>query len=192
MWRVTGARRFWRILTFRARWGGSRAYSQYDWTLARLLLLRLWGGGDAGMPLAHCIEVNALTLEDAEGAKLTATWSWAPALVSEAEVRDLAQRWFDALEALVRHAAAPGAGGRSPSDLPLVELSLGEIEWLERQYAPIEDVLPLSPLQEGLLFHALYDAQTPDLYTVQLELGLEGALDSARLERRLKVLLDLN
>src|SRR5437764_13766333 len=42
MWRVTGARRFWRILTFRARWGGSRAYSQYDWTLARFLLLRLW------------------------------------------------------------------------------------------------------------------------------------------------------
>src|SRR6184192_908300 len=152
-----------------------------DWARAPEAV-RLGGGGDAGMPLAHCIEVNALTLEDAEGAKLTATWSWAPALVSEAEVRDLAQRWFDALEALVRHAAAPGAGGRSPSDLPLVVLSLGEIEWLERQYAPIEDVLPLSPLQEGLLFHALYDAQTPDLYTVQLELGLEGALDSARLE----------
>jgi len=27
------------------------------------------------MPLAHCIEVNALTIEDAEGAKLTAHWS---------------------------------------------------------------------------------------------------------------------
>src|SRR5437764_1272238 len=159
-----------------------------DWARAPEAV-RLGGGGDAGMPLAHCIEVNALTLEDAEGAKLTATWSWAPALVSEAEVRDLAQRWFDALEALVRHAAAPGAGGRSPSDLPLVVLSLGEIEWLERQYAPIEDVLPLSPLQEGLLFHALYDAQTPDLYTVQLELGLEGALDSARLEAAVEALL---
>src|SRR5262249_58450560 len=82
----------------------------------------------------------------------------------------------------VRHADAAGAGGRSPSDLPLVSLSQDEIERLERKYARIEEGLPLSPLQEGLLFHALYDAQAADGYTVQLELGLEGALDSGALE----------
>src|SRR5262249_56060591 len=87
-------------------------------------------GGDGAMPLAHCIEVNAFTLEDAEGAKLTAHWSWAAALVTEGDVRDLAQGWFDALEALVQHADAPGAGGRSPSDLPLVGLLQGAVEWL--------------------------------------------------------------
>src|SRR5262249_33228941 len=58
-----------------------------------------------------------------------------------------------------------------------------------RQYPRIEDVLPLSPLQEGLLFHALYDAQAADVYTVQLELGLEGALDSAALEAAVEALL---
>src|SRR5262249_33366711 len=82
-----------------------------------------------------------------------------------------------------------GAGGRSPSDLRLVALTQGEIERLERQYPRIEDVLPLSPLQEGLLFHALYDAQAADVYTVQLELGLEGALDSAALEAAVGALL---
>src|SRR5262249_56490912 len=80
----------------------------------------LGGGGDAAMPLAHCLEVNALTLEEADGAKLTATWSWAPAVVTHAQVRDLAEGWFAALEALVRHAAAPGAGGRGPRGLPVV------------------------------------------------------------------------
>ena len=50
---------------------------------------------------------------------------------------------------------------------------------LEADYPKLEDVLPLSPLQEGLLFHALYDTQGPDLYTVQVVLGLEGPLDSA-------------
>jgi non-ribosomal peptide synthetase component F len=59
-------------------------------------------------------------------------------------------------------------GGRTPSDLPLVALTQTEIEQLEREYPQIEDILPLSPLQEGLLFHALYDAQAPDIYTVQL------------------------
>jgi non-ribosomal peptide synthase protein (TIGR01720 family) len=95
----------------------------------------LGGGGHGDMPLAHALEVNALTLDGAEGSRLSATWSWAPALVSEAEVRDLAQRWFAALEALVRHVDAPDAGGRSPSDLPLVGLSQREIERLERKYA---------------------------------------------------------
>ncbi|MGA8611970.1 MAG: hypothetical protein WB760_09700, partial [Xanthobacteraceae bacterium] len=66
---------------------------------------------------------------------LSASWSWAPALIGEAEVRALAQGWFQALEALVRHAAQPGAGGRTPSDLLLVSLSQAEIERLERAYA---------------------------------------------------------
>ena len=74
--------------------------------------------------------------------------------------------------------AQPGAGGRTPSDVALVDLTQGEIERLERHYQRIEDILPLSPLQEGLLFHALYDARGPDVYTVQLELELEGALDA--------------
>ncbi|HEY1245623.1 MAG TPA: condensation domain-containing protein, partial [Hyphomicrobiaceae bacterium] len=158
-----------------------------DWSVAGDAV-RL-GAGDTAMPLAHALEVNALTLDGAEGPTLTANWSWAPALVSEAEVRDLAERWFAALAALVGHADAPGAGGRTPSDLPLVTLTQAEIERLERLYAPIEDVLPLSPLQEGLLFHALYDAQAPDVYTVQLELTLAGVLESARLEHAAQALV---
>ena len=50
-------------------------------------------------------------------------------------------------------------------------------------------MLPLSPLQEGLLFHALYDAQAPDVYTVQLELDLEGPLDGAALEAAAQALI---
>ena len=54
---------------------------------------------------------------------------------------------------------------------------------------PIEDILPLSPAQEGLLFHALYDGQAPDIYTVQLVLGLEGAVDGAAMEAAVAALL---
>src|SRR5262249_26027756 len=123
------------------------------------------------------------------GATLTATWSWAPALLAEDVVRDLAERWFEALEALVRHVAQPGAGGRTPSDLPLVALSQTAIERLESKYPDLEEVLPLSPLQEGLLFHALYDTQGPDVYTVQLQLDLEGMLDESALEAAVHALV---
>ncbi len=147
------------------------------------------GGGDPALRLAHGLEVNAFTLDATAGATLTAHWSWAPALFSAAAVRDLAERWFMALEALVRHAAVPGAGGRTPSDLPLLALSQAEIERLERAHPQIEDILPLSPLQEGLLFHALYDAQAPDIYTTQLVLGLEGTLEEAVLKTAVRALL---
>ena len=45
----------------------------------------------------------------------------------------------------------------------------------------LADVLPLSPLQEGLLFHARYDDRGADLYNVQVALDLRGPLDAAAL-----------
>ncbi|MFF5207511.1 amino acid adenylation domain-containing protein [Streptosporangium sp. NPDC000396] len=45
----------------------------------------------------------------------------------------------------------------------------------------LEDILPLSPLQHGLFFHALFDEAAPDVYTAQLVLDLAGPLDVARL-----------
>ena len=167
---------------------GRMASEAGDWSAAAEAI---WlGGGDSAMPLAHGLEINALTLDHPDGATLSASWSWAPALLTETEVRELAERWFGALAALVRHVAQPGAGGRSPSDLPLVALTQGEIERLEREHPQLEDILPLSPLQEGLLFHALYDAQAPDVYTVQLDLELVGTLDGAALALAAQALIE--
>ncbi|MEU1087774.1 amino acid adenylation domain-containing protein [Streptomyces sp. NPDC005892] len=53
----------------------------------------------------------------------------------------------------------------------------------------IEDVLPLSSLQSGLLFHALYEEEGPDLYTVQLAVELRGPLDAGRLRTAAGALL---
>jgi non-ribosomal peptide synthase protein (TIGR01720 family) len=93
-----------------------------------------FGGADPAMPLTHALEVNAVALDGADGATLTAIWSFAPALVAEEAVRDLAESWFAALTALVHHTEHAGAGGRSPSDLPLLTLTQDEIERLERAY----------------------------------------------------------
>ncbi|MEU8241045.1 amino acid adenylation domain-containing protein [Actinoplanes missouriensis] len=47
----------------------------------------------------------------------------------------------------------------------------------------LRDVLPLSPLQEGMLFHAQFDAQGTDVYAVQLLIDLDGPLDAGALRR---------
>ncbi|MGP3954202.1 non-ribosomal peptide synthase/polyketide synthase, partial [Streptomyces sp. 7N604] len=54
----------------------------------------------------------------------------------------------------------------------------------------VQDVWPLSPLQEGLLFHAVYDEQGTDVYVEQLVLDLAGDVDSAVLRASWQALLD--
>ncbi|MFG3008183.1 amino acid adenylation domain-containing protein, partial [Streptomyces calvus] len=53
----------------------------------------------------------------------------------------------------------------------------------------IEDVLPLSPLQEGLFFHHLLGGAEDDVYTAQLVIGLHGPVDAALLRASAEQLL---
>jgi len=100
---------------------GSGPQSDAAWPMASEL--EGVASGDPSMPLSHPIEINALTLDGADGPRLSATISFASRLLSEAQVRDLAERWFGALKALVRHVQQDAdAGGRTPSDLALVAL----------------------------------------------------------------------
>ncbi|KUN76450.1 non-ribosomal peptide synthetase [Streptomyces griseoruber] len=143
---------------------------------------------DAGMPLPHAVDLNAVTEDGPDGPRLVANWSWPGALLDAARVRELADTWFRALRALVAHTSGGGGGGLTPSDLAVVavageRIGQDELESLEARWArhALTDVLPLSPLQEGLLFHALYDEETADVYHVQLALALDGRLDRAAL-----------
>ncbi|MBO4138578.1 amino acid adenylation domain-containing protein [Micromonospora tulbaghiae] len=146
------------------------------------------GGADGALAVPHAVEVTAVTRDHADGPHLAATFAWPQTLLAEAEVRALADDWLAALEALVRHAATPGAGGHTPSDL-LLPLSQEEIESIEAARPDATDLLPLSTLQEGLLFHALYDGPDRDVYTVQLCFDLAGELDGAALRDAADALL---
>ncbi|MGW1031999.1 amino acid adenylation domain-containing protein [Streptomyces antibioticus] len=53
----------------------------------------------------------------------------------------------------------------------------------------LEDVLPLTPLQEGLLFHSLYDDEAVDVYNTQLVLELSGEVDAALLRHSAEAVL---
>ncbi|MDJ0382276.1 non-ribosomal peptide synthetase [Streptomyces sp. G-G2] len=149
----------------------------------------LTGAGDAAMPLAYTLELNAAAVEHPEGQRLVASWTWSGELLAEDEVREIAALWFRALEALAAHAALPDAGGLTPSDLPLVTVSQGEIERLEAAPTGLADLLPLSPLQEGLHFHGLYDEAASDVYTIQSVLELHGPVEADALHRAARALL---
>ncbi|MFD7453398.1 amino acid adenylation domain-containing protein [Kitasatospora sp. NPDC059827] len=54
----------------------------------------------------------------------------------------------------------------------------------------LSDILPVAPLQEGLMFHAQYHREELDVYTVQLVLDLAGDLDRSRLRGAVTALLE--
>jgi len=79
--------------------------------------------------------------------------------------------------------AAPAAG------LTLLELDADEAAEVAVAVPDLVDVLPLAPLQAGLLFHAELDTDELDVYSVQFSLDIEGGLDTARLRRAADALL---
>ncbi|MFI2010253.1 condensation domain-containing protein, partial [Streptomyces jumonjinensis] len=146
--------------------------------------------GTAGeYPVMHAIEAEGVVQDSTNGPELTLTLVWPEGLLAEEAARSLADGWAAMLAGLVEHSTGAGAGGRTPSDLPLVSLDQSQIEELEAQVPDLTDVLPVTPLQEGLLFHALFDEHDADVYVEQIDLGLEGPLDTAVLRSAWEALL---
>ncbi|UWE13786.1 non-ribosomal peptide synthase/polyketide synthase [Actinacidiphila bryophytorum] len=104
--------------------------------------------------------------------------------------RDVFRHKSAAALAAVATDTAEHAGHDAGGDL-LDLLDLTADEQAELRGTP-GTVLPLSPLQAGLLFHASFDAgdQGPDVYTVQVSYDVEGPLDAGRLRAAAQALLD--
>ncbi|MGA9675277.1 MAG: amino acid adenylation domain-containing protein, partial [Mycobacterium sp.] len=138
------------------------------------------------MPLAHTVELNAGTVDTDAGPHLHANWTWAPSALDRTQVLRLSQLWFDALAGICAHVRG-GGGGLTPSDIAPASLSQQQIEELQRQYEAA-DILPLTPLQQGLLFHAAQG--NDDLYAVQLDITLSGPLDQHRLRDAMQTVVN--
>nr|PPQ60234.1 hypothetical protein C5F59_28820 [Streptomyces sp. QL37] len=146
---------------------------------------------DADMPVMAAVDVNAAVTDFSDGARLDAAFSFPTGLLGHDDVRELADLWVTALTGLARHVTAgPGGGGRTPSDLPLVTATQAEIEGWEQSYPGLADVWPLTPLQSGLLFHALLADTAVDAYNMQLAFRLTGPVDAFRLRAAGQALLD--
>ncbi|MFI6084258.1 amino acid adenylation domain-containing protein [Streptomyces sp. NPDC051217] len=153
-------------------------------------LAELDAGHDAAMPALCEVDINAMVTDTAAGPRLGAVFGAPAGVLSPAEVRELAELWQAALEGLVRHTAEPGAGGLTPSDVPLVSVSQGELETWEKRYRGLVDVWPLTALQSGLLHHSKLADTDADMYQVQLVFGFEGEVDAARMRAACQALLD--
>lgn len=144
------------------------------------------------MPLMYTVDLNAGIVEgglgEEAGPHLRAGWTWAPSSVTEPQVQRLSQLWFEALAGICAYVRG-GGGGLTPSDIAPAQLSQQQIDELHEQHK-IVDVLPLTPIQEGLLFHTTFaraagaledDGAGIDFYAVQLDITVTGLVDQLRL-----------
>jgi amino acid adenylation domain-containing protein/FkbH-like protein len=82
----------------------------------------------------------------------------------------------------------------TPQMLPLVELQREQIQAIVRTVpggaANVQDVYPLAPLQEGILFHHLLDKEDADPYVIPMLIGVSGKERLDELARALQKVIN--
>lgn len=141
----------------------------------------------ASKAMSEVLALNAFVREDGDP-QLAVEWTAAGRVLDAAIVDELQGHWDQALAALTAHAALC-AGGLTPSDCSADWVDQDGINELESIHGPLADLLPLSPLQEGLLFHAVRDG-VADVYTLTARFDLTGPLDDARLADAFETVID--
>jgi amino acid adenylation domain-containing protein/non-ribosomal peptide synthase protein (TIGR01720 family) len=92
------------------------------------------------------------------------------------------------LRRLIDYCAAREKFEPTPCDLTYRELSIPEVDRLNRKYS-LTDIYPLTPLQEGMLFHNLYNKQS-SAYFEQFSYRLSGRLDISLVEKSINRLFE--
>ncbi len=129
-------------------------------------------GGEGEAVPGPLFTIDALVLGD----RLRVNWTYDPGRHLPATAERLARGFLAEIAALVAHCLSPEAGGYTPSDFPLAGLDQAALDRLIGNDRSVEDLYPLAPLQQGILFHSLYTAGT-ELYVEQLTAVLRGPLD---------------
>lgn len=123
--------------------------------------------GDSSSPLNHLyrvLDINGMVTDS----KLTFTFAYPSRHFNVEKVQSLADKFAGALRRIVRHCSEdPTAGGFTPSDFPLVDLSQPQLDAVVAKYGPpnVLEILPLSPMQSGMLYHTLLDPHNQEYIT---------------------------
>ncbi|ARM85262.1 non-ribosomal peptide synthetase [Marinobacter salarius] len=118
---------------------------------------------------------NALVVDgQVRNGQLQLDWTYSRARFEKSRVTRLIDLYREALMTLIEDCASR-AGGLTPSDVPLADLDQPQLDALENP-ANIEDILPLAPMQEGILLHSLLE-QGSGIYLMQDQYEVRSEVD---------------
>ncbi|WP_163864728.1 non-ribosomal peptide synthetase, partial [Myxococcus eversor] len=130
-------------------------------------------------PRAHLLDVDCAV----SGGRMRLMFTHGSGVHRTETMEKLAQALRAALRELIAHGTSEDPRGLSPSDFPLAKQGQGALEGLADRMAAkglrlrdVEDLYPLSPLQQGILFHHLQEEETQPYFN-QIAFELDGVLD---------------
>jgi amino acid adenylation domain-containing protein/non-ribosomal peptide synthase protein (TIGR01720 family) len=115
------------------------------------------------------------------GGRLRISLHYSGRLHRRETIERLARRYLECLREIIEHCRDARAGVYTPSDFPLARLRQKELDtWIGRGEG-IEDVYGLSPMQQGMLFHSIYETGSGSgVYFVQIAAELYGGVNAAK------------
>jgi len=124
---------------------------------------------DQDAPLGSLLALNGQVY----GGELKLGWSFSREVFDEHTIQRLADDYAKELALLIAHCSQPQHRGVTPSDFPLARLIQVQLDNLPVAIEQVADLYPLSPMQQGMLFHTLYEQQSGD-YINQLRVDVYG------------------
>ncbi|NOQ24319.1 MAG: amino acid adenylation domain-containing protein, partial [Bacteroidales bacterium] len=111
------------------------------------------------------------------GGKLSVNITYKKKYYSEELIDNLLENYKKSLLEILNHCTKHTEKVLTPSDFTYQDLSIKELDKLVKQYE-IEDIYKLTPMQEGMLFHAMHDSESFAYfeqmnYRLQSELSVE-------------------
>ncbi|MGZ3459012.1 MAG: condensation domain-containing protein, partial [Archangium sp.] len=136
----------------------------------------------------HQLEVGGLV----RGGRLYLSFTYSDHLHERTTVEALAQGLLSALRTLIAGRSSEDARRFTPADFPLASLTRDTLDRiLQHQGTGIEDIYPLSPMQQGMLFHALL-VPGSSVYFVQSSFRVHAALELPAFRRAWDMVVEQN
>ncbi|TRT83455.1 MAG: non-ribosomal peptide synthetase, partial [Microcystis aeruginosa Ma_AC_P_19900807_S299] len=138
---------------------------------------------------SQLLDINAIITHE----KLQIDWTYSKNIHRQETVENLAQEFVETLRAIITHCLLPESGGYTPTDFPLTKIHQLELDKVLANLAlkselgttnwrNVEDIYPLSPMQEGMLFESLLKPDS-GVYFEQMICTFTGNLDVSIFEK---------
>ncbi|MCP5048322.1 MAG: AMP-binding protein, partial [bacterium] len=137
------------------------------------------GKMDANPQRGYQLEVSGMI--SAKRLKMTVTYN--KKQFKPGTIQSLTDHFKAGLQQVIGFCFLREARQLTPSDLTYNKLSIETLDRLQRQLE-IEDVYPLTPMQEGMLFHSLLEGQR-SIYMEQASYRLHGTFDVSLIRKSL-------
>ncbi|WP_394836371.1 amino acid adenylation domain-containing protein [Pendulispora rubella] len=124
----------------------------------------------------HVLEVEGLVLNG----ELTVSFTFSENLHARSTIERVAADFLDALRALLAQGRTAATARCTPSEYPLANIPPRSLDILVEEHGAPEDLYPLTPLQQGMLFHTLQNPEASE-YLEQISCSMHEAIDPSRM-----------